>query len=92
MGVGDGGLVPSRPLEKITLEHVRKAVEGAFTSAAAGSSLVARAVAGVEEEGLRRLAEVTYRELCDSERPLEKAVPREPAAAEQATSRRAPTA
>jgi membrane protein len=92
VGLGDGGLVPSRPLEKITLEHVRKAVEGAFTSAAAGTSLVARAVAGVEEEGLRRLAQVTYRELCDEERPLEKTVPMEPSAAEQATARRAPTA
>ncbi|HEY6005245.1 MAG TPA: YhjD/YihY/BrkB family envelope integrity protein [Anaeromyxobacter sp.] len=92
VGVGDGGLVPSRPLEKITLEHVRKAVEGSLPSAAAGSSLVARAVAGVEEEGLRRLAQVTYRDLCDSERPLEKTVPAAPDAGEQAPARHAPSA
>jgi membrane protein len=91
VGVGDGGLVPSRPLEKITLEHVRRAVEGGLGSAG-GTSRVARAVGAVEEEGLRQLAQVTYRELCDSERPLEKTVPMEPSASEHATSRRAPGA
>jgi membrane protein len=91
VGVGDGGLVPSRPLEKITLEHVRKAVEGHLTSGA-GTSPIARAVAGVEEEGLRRLAQVTFRELCDSGGPLEKTVSQAPSAGEPAAARRAPTA
>jgi membrane protein len=92
VGVGEGGLVPARPLEKITLEHVRKAVLGVEATSAAGAGVVARVVAGVEEEGLRRLAQVTFRELCDSERPLEKAVPATPSASGQATARRAPSA
>jgi membrane protein len=90
VAVGDGGLVPSRPLEKITLEHVRRAVEGGLGPE--GGSPIARTVAGVEDEAMRRLAQVSFRDLCDTERPAEKAVSVAGSAGEQATARRAPTA
>lgn len=66
----DGGLVPCRPLEKITLEDVKRAVTGAGAgpSAGAGTGLVARFVTDVEAESLRRLAQVTFRQLCEGER------------------------
>jgi membrane protein len=67
VAVADGGLVPSRPLERITLEDVRRAVAGSEpVSATAG--LVASIVADVEDRASERLAEVTFRELCDRER------------------------
>ncbi len=66
--VAEGGLVPSRPLEKITLEQVRKAVLGAEPAGGEGKGPVARMVNEVEGEAARRLADVSFRELCDGER------------------------
>jgi len=68
VAVGDGGLVPSRPLEKITLQDVRKAVAGAEPVWATGGGLVAGLVNGAEEEASGRLAAATFRELCEQER------------------------
>ena len=68
VAVGDGGLVPSRPLEKITLQDVRKAVAGAEPTSAALGGLVAGLVNGAEDAASGRLAAVTFQELCKRER------------------------
>jgi membrane protein len=68
VSVSDGGLVPGRPLEKITLEEVRRAVAGSEPPGADGTGPVARIVKEVEQQAARRLAEVSFRELCDGER------------------------
>jgi len=64
----DGGLVPSRPLEKITLEDVRKSVVGAEPSGGKGAGVIAGVVNGVEDEASRHLAGVNFRDLCDHDR------------------------
>jgi membrane protein len=66
MSLGDGGLVPSRSLERITLDDVRQAVLGGELPGGRGS--VATIVRSVEEQASGQLAEVTYRELCDRDR------------------------
>ena len=66
--LGDGGLVPGRPLEKITLLDVRRALSGKEAPLGAGTGLVAAIVRGIEDEGAERLADVSYRTLCDRER------------------------
>jgi membrane protein len=68
VSLAEGGLVPSRPLERITLEDVRRAVQGLDAAPGAPAGIVERVVAGVEEDALRRLAKVSFRELCDSDR------------------------
>jgi membrane protein len=65
--VSEGGLVPARPLERITLEDVRRAVVGADAASAKGAGVVASIVGGVEAQASERLAEVTFRELCARE-------------------------
>ena len=66
--VGDGGLVPARPLERITLLDVRRALSGAEPPLPRGAGLVPALVRGVEDEAAERLAETTFRALCDRER------------------------
>jgi membrane protein len=68
VAVADGGLVPARPLERISLDHVRRAVEGAERTAARGGGLVGEIVWSAEDEASARLAGVSFRELCDRER------------------------
>ncbi len=66
--LGDGGLVPGRPLEKITLLDVRRAIAGREPPLGAGAGLVPALVKGVEDGAAERLAEITFRELCEQER------------------------
>jgi membrane protein len=66
--VGDGGLVPARPLEKITLLDVRRALSGKEAPLPTTAGLVAATVRGVEDEAAQRLSETTFRVLCDRER------------------------
>jgi membrane protein len=61
----EGGLVPSRPLERITLLDVRRAVSGAPGPADAGAPDVERIVREVEAEAAGRLAASTLRSLLD---------------------------
>jgi membrane protein len=68
VAVADGGLVPARPLERITLEDVRRAVEGAEATERRVGGLVGDLVAGAEDEAAARLAAVSFRDLCDRER------------------------
>ncbi len=67
VAVADGGLVPSRPLERITLADVRRAIEGAEGAERRGGGLVGDLVLAAEDEAAARLAAVTFRELCDRE-------------------------
>jgi membrane protein len=75
VAVADGGLVPSRPLERITLEDVRKAVAGDEPPSTGARGLVAGFVNGAEDEASARLAAVTFRALCDGERGERPAAP-----------------
>jgi membrane protein len=66
--LGDGGLVPGRPLEKITLLDVRQALSGKDASPGPASSVVAGVLRDVEDEAALRLSEITLRALCDRDR------------------------
>jgi membrane protein len=68
VAVADGGLVPARPLERITLADVRRAAGGEEERAARAGGLVGEIVCGAEDGAEARLAAVTFRELCDRER------------------------
>ncbi len=68
VALADGGLVPSRPLEKLTLLDVRRAVAGAGPEAFGSSGVVAGVVREVESEAASRLSEATLRWLCDRDR------------------------
>jgi membrane protein len=93
VSLGDGGLVPARPLERITMKDVRRAVSGEEPPIGPGAGVVGALVRGVEEDAANRLAEVSVRTLLDRER----AAPPEPASAPgqaggQAPDRRIPGA
>jgi membrane protein len=68
VAVGDGGLVPARPLEKLTLLDVRRALAGEEPLAGGATGAIGAIVQGAEEGAAARLGEVTLRELCDRER------------------------
>ena len=66
--LGDGGLVPARPLERISLLDVRRAVSGQEPPVGVGAGLIVAVVRGVEDDAAERLAAISLRELCDRER------------------------
>ncbi len=68
VAVADGGLVPARPLERITLADVRRAIEGAEGAERRGGGVVGDLVSGAEDEAAARLAAVSFRDLCERER------------------------
>jgi membrane protein len=75
-GLSGGGLVPARPLEKLTLLDVRQAVRGRAPSRPEVEPVsVDRALAEVEAETGTRLAATTFRVLCDEERARLERVP-----------------
>ncbi len=65
MAVADGGLGPARPLERITLEDVRRAIVGVEGAERRGGGTVGELVSAAEDEAAARLAAVSFRELCD---------------------------
>jgi membrane protein len=65
--LADGGLVPSRPLERMSLADIRRAVAGGACGPERGSGRVLQLVNRVEEDAFARLAAVTFRDLCDGE-------------------------
>jgi membrane protein len=69
--LGDGGLAPARPLEKLTLLDVRVALSGAPASSSASADPVATVVEGAEKQAAERLATTTLAALCarDAEHP-----------------------
>jgi membrane protein len=71
VALADGGLVPSRSLERLNLHDVRMAVFGPEPQSGRPSGMVAGIMAGVEQETAQRLAETTYRALCDRVRAEE---------------------
>ncbi|WP_242394654.1 YhjD/YihY/BrkB family envelope integrity protein [Anaeromyxobacter oryzisoli] len=76
LAVADGGLVPSRPLERLTLWDVRQAAAGPrrITKGAGGSSagVLASVLDGIEQRAAGDLETVTFRALCDQERASER--------------------
>jgi len=66
--LGDGGLVPGRPLDRITLLDVRRALFGSEPPIPGGGGLVPAIVHGVEDQAAEKLAETSFRALCDQER------------------------
>jgi membrane protein len=68
VALGDGGLVPAKPLEKISMLDVRRAVSGKEAPLAPGAGLVAALFRGVEDGAAEKLADVSLRELCDRDR------------------------
>jgi membrane protein len=71
VAAADGGLLPARPLERITLLDVRRAVSGAPGAVGPGAPLVERIVREVESEAADRLAASTLRSLLDDARGAE---------------------
>lgn len=70
VALAEGGLVPSRPLERITLLDIRRAVEGAEPPTPRSPEIVAGIVVGVEDDASRKLATTSFRDLCDAEGSL----------------------
>jgi membrane protein len=68
LAMQDGSLVPARPLEKITLLDVRRAVTGAEPPVAGAAGSISGIVQEVADQSAERLAQVTFRELCERER------------------------
>jgi membrane protein len=66
--LADGGLVPARPLEQLSLLDVRRAVSGPAPALSDGRSVVGAIVKGAEDLAGERLAAVTLRSLCDRAR------------------------
>jgi membrane protein len=64
----DGGLVPARSLEKITLLDVRRAVEGPRAAAGEDAPLVEKIVNEVEDQAAERLAATSFRDLVERAR------------------------
>ncbi len=93
VSLGDGGLVPARPLEKITMRDVRRAITGEEPPVGPGAGIVGALVRGVEDEAASRLADVSMRGLCDRERGANGGGSSEPPPpGERAADRRAPGA
>jgi membrane protein len=68
-GLASGGLLPGRPLERISLLDVRAAVHGPPPPRPEGEAVsVDRALDQVEAEAAAQLAATSYRDLCDEER------------------------
>ncbi len=67
VALADGGLVPARPLERITLLDVRRAVSGSESALAGRPGLVAGIIKGIEDQAAEELDRVTFRFLCDRE-------------------------
>ena len=63
--LADGGLVPARPLDRISLLDVRRAIAGASTAVPAASGEIGQIIKDIETEAEARLGHVTLRELLD---------------------------
>ncbi|WP_242341496.1 MULTISPECIES: YhjD/YihY/BrkB family envelope integrity protein [unclassified Anaeromyxobacter] len=70
----DGGLVPSRPLERLTLLDVRRAIVGRSSDLPHSRGPVAGIVREIEERAEERLAAVDFRALCE-QKPSAQALP-----------------
>jgi membrane protein len=68
VAAADGGLLPSRPLEKITLLDVRHAVDGPVAEPGPDAPVFEKIVKDVEDQAAERLAGTTFRELVDRAR------------------------
>lgn len=64
----DGGLVPARPLEKITLLDIRRGVAGSEPTLGTAAGLLPGILKNIESRAAQELDRVTFRQLCDEER------------------------
>jgi membrane protein len=67
VALADGGLVPARPLEKISLLDVRRAVAGR-AAAVVTPGLLPGIIKGIEDQAADQLERVSFRVLCDRDR------------------------
>ncbi|MGE5414693.1 MAG: YhjD/YihY/BrkB family envelope integrity protein [Syntrophomonadaceae bacterium] len=65
VGLADGGLVPSRPLDRITLLDVRRAIVGSSTAVPPARGHIGQIIKEIETQAEARLAAVTVRELLE---------------------------
>ncbi len=75
----DGGLVPSRPLERLTLLDVRRAIVGGSSDLPHTRGAVAGVIREIEERAEERLAAVNFRELCEQKAAAQALPPGSPA-------------
>jgi len=68
VAAADGGLVPARPIEKISLLDVRRALLGADLAAGGVSGPIVGVFRDLDAYAAERLDAVSFRELCDLER------------------------
>lgn len=68
VGLADGGLVPARSLERITLLDVRRAVAGPEEPLSGVPGLVPGILRNIEDKAAEELSSITFRALCDEER------------------------
>ncbi len=65
VALADGGLVPARSIERITLLDVRRAVAGASTAVPSSRGPIGQIIKEIEVQAESRLAQVSLRELLD---------------------------
>jgi membrane protein len=86
VGLADGGLVPSRPLDRITLLDVRRAIAGSSTAVPPARGQIGQIIKDIELQAESRLAAVTLRELLERATDPSAASPSEPGTGEQAST------
>jgi membrane protein len=65
LALADGGLVPSRPLDRITLLDIRQAVVGSAADIPGSRGPVAGIIKEIEDRAEERLSAVTFQQLCE---------------------------
>jgi membrane protein len=68
VALSDGGLVPSRPLERITLLDTRRAALGPEPALGGSAGAISGIIKKIEDGAAEQLDSITFRELCDRER------------------------
>jgi membrane protein len=68
VALSDGGLVPSRPLERITLLDIRRAALGPEPALGGSAGAISGIIKKIEDGAAEQLDSITFRELCDRER------------------------
>ena len=68
LGLADGGLVPARPLEKITLLDVRRAVAGRDASPGSSPGVLGEILNEIDAKAAEELEGIDFRQLCERAR------------------------
>jgi membrane protein len=91
-GLSDGGLVPARSLEKITLLDVRRAVGGPDEPLGGVPGTLAGILRNIEGKAAEELAALSFRALCDEDRGGTRVRDRRPSTAPEPNSESASAA